>query len=375
MKKTAQFFAALLVIFSVVSTGRIHAQGCETETPTDGNKIMGYIQPQFDYYFFGNDASGNPIKNSTFMFKRARIGIMGSIPYNISYYVMAELSPVAGGPQLLDAYVTYSPFGKYLRFSVGQFKSPYSLELNTPCFALHTINRSTVVNQMAGPFREMGLMVLGSLGKEDLLTYRLALLNGTGINALDNNQNKTLAANIRFAPVKWLKIGASYKGGKVGLKQATGDQDSFKRYGIDLSLEKGSLLIQGEYLFGTDKGTIESGGGCGGKAAEISTGTDAVYELAQYKKNGFWALAQYNTPWNLQAVVKYETYNPDGTTYEYQGVMQNYPQNTTTIGINYFINDWTRIQVNYLYNAERKTNNIVHEYKNDALLIQVQVKF
>lgn len=375
IKKSAQLLAALFIICSTAAVNKIQAQGCETDTPTEGYKIMGYIQPQFNYYFYGNDANGNAVKNSTFLFKRARLGVMGSIPYNISYYVMTELSPVAGGPQLLDAYITYSPFGKYARFSIGQFKSPYSLELNTPCFALHTINRSTVVNQLASPFRDMGVMVLGTFGKNDWISYRVALLNGKGLNTQDDNQNKDLAANIHFTPLKWLTVGASYRGGLVGLKQANGDQDSFKRYAFDLTVNKGNLLVQGEYLFSNDKGVIISDGGCGGKAAEVTTTTLATTSLAEYNKSGFWALVQYKTPWNLQAVVKFQTYDPDGTIYDYQGVSQNYVENTTTLGINYFINDWTRVQVNYLYNAEKKTNGIVNEYDNDALLIQVQVKF
>jgi len=376
-KKSQIIFLLTGVLLFIFPFGKtINAQGCETDTPTEGIKIMGYIQPQFNTYFFGTDASGNPIKNSTFFFKRARLGVMGAIPYDISYYVMVEMSPVAGGPQLLDAYITYAPFGKKAMFSIGQFKSPYSLELNTPCFALHTIRRSTVVNQLASPFRDMGLMVLGKLGKNDFLKYRIALLNGTGINHLDINQNKDLAFSIHISPLKWITVGGSYRGGLIGNKQLNGDQEKFSRYAVDFTLKRSNLLFQGEYLWGTDVGTVISGGGCGGKkAAEIIMNPVELMTLASHNKNGYWALAQYTTPWNLQAVVKYQYYNSGNTTYTYLGQAQAFPESTMTLGFNYFINDWTRIQVNYLYNAEQKANGIVNEYKNDALLIQVQVKF
>ena len=41
-----------------------------------------------------------------------------------------------------------------------------------------------------------------------------------------------------------------------------------------------------------------------------------------------------------------------------------------TFGLNYYPNDWTRIQLNYIYAAESPS-----EINNDALLIQVQVRF
>ena len=44
----------------------------------------------------------------------------------------------------------------------------------------------------------------------------------------------------------------------------------------------------------------------------------------------------------------------------------------TTFGFNYFFNEWTRLQVNYLYKAEESANS---EIANDALLVQLQVVF
>ena len=41
-----------------------------------------------------------------------------------------------------------------------------------------------------------------------------------------------------------------------------------------------------------------------------------------------------------------------------------------TFGVNYFFNDWTRLQVNYQYKAEKGA-----EIPNDAILVQLQVKF
>ena len=362
-----------LLFTGILSTLSVPAfsQGCMDDGGDDPIKLMGYIQPQFTSVFFEEDKFGNTLyKPNQFYFNRARIGIRGNIPYDVSYYVMAELTPIyTGAPFLLDAFVTYAPFGKYVKFSMGQFKSPFGLELNTPCFALYTINRTLAENYLASPFRDVGLMILGStdtlFGKKDLITYKFAIMNGTGINHWDDNKYKDYVARLVISPWEWLHIGGSYRYGKVGKNDEKG-QKSKQRWGVDLSFEYNNILVQGEYITGKDKGLVGGGGGCGGKA------TSATNDLTEYNKNGYFVMLGYMTPWNLQPIVKYEYYDPDGTTYKYQWVEQNYIQSTITFGLNYFLNDWTRIQVNYLYNAEENSNV---EYPNDALMIQVQAKF
>jgi phosphate-selective porin len=359
---------ALSIFFlGITFSNNAFSQGCVETTSDDGPQIVGYIQPQFNSYFFDDDANGNAVKPSSFLFQRARIGILGSIPYDISYYVMAELSPVAGGPMLLDAFVSYAPLGKYFKVSMGQFKSPFGLEVNTPCFALHTIERSVVTNQLSTPLRELGIMFLGSFGKErDIVSYKLAILNGTGINHLDDNNNKDIAARVAVAPIDWITVGASYRSGFVGLINSSGDQKKRTRYAADISVEKMNFRLQGEYVWGEDQGLMAvTGGGCG----------KSTLALDNYKKNGFWAHIMYMTPWGIEPVIKYEVYNPNGTEYKYMDVTQDFGQSTWTFGVNYFLNDWTRLQLNYLYNVEETVGTQVNEFANDALYIQIQAKF
>ena len=365
MKKLVLLFA--VVILGISFSTNVFSQGCVEATSDDGPQVVGYIQPQFNSYFFGDDANGNAVKPSSFLFQRARIGILGSIPYDISYYVMAELSPVAGGPMLLDAFVSYAPLGKYFKVSMGQFKSPFGLEVNTPCFALHTIERSVVTNQLSTPLRELGIMFLGAVGKDrDVFSYSVAILNGTGINHLDDNNNKDIAGRIVGAPIDWIKVGLSYRSGMSGLINSAGDQKKRTRYAADLTVEKMGFRLQGEYIWGEDEGLFAAtGGGCGKSTLELDT----------YKKNGFWAHIMYMTPWGIEPIVKYEMYQPNGTDYKYLDVTQNFGQSTWTFGVNYFLNDWTRVQVNYLYNSEETVGGVVNEFSNDALFIQVQAKF
>ena len=70
----------------------------------------------------------------------------------------------------------------------------------------------------------------------------------------------------------------------------------------------------------------------------------------------------YMTPWNLQPIVRFESYEPN-TDLDFD------QKSVLTFGLNYFLNDWTRIQINYLYSAEKV------EIENDQLFVQIQVKF
>ena len=71
----------------------------------------------------------------------------------------------------------------------------------------------------------------------------------------------------------------------------------------------------------------------------------------------------YMTEWNLQPIIKYENFDLDTDT-------ENNAENVITFGFNYFFNDWTRLQMNYLYKVEEGT-----EISNDEILMQLQVKF
>lgn len=327
------------------------AQGCMEAESDEGVSVKGFLQPQFDYTFDGEN------NENTYKFNRARLGVVGNIPYDFSYYFILEASPFKGGEgkvYLLDAFVSYSRFS-FAKVSIGQFKSPFSLEQNTSCSGLHTINRSLVVNELAGPIRELGLMIHGDIIK-DKLKYKLAFMNGTGHGEIDDNSSKTIAGRVVISPLKFISIGGSFKHGKNPPKaDGVEVEDETMRYAADLELKFGEFLIQGEYIFGQDKGSSIEGGGCGETPVTV---------VGDFKKSGYFMQAMYMLPFNLQPILKLESYDADLDETEPNEKM------ITTFGFNYFFNDWTRLQLNYLYQAEKG-----HEVKNDMLMLQIQVKF
>ncbi|WP_319591516.1 porin [uncultured Draconibacterium sp.] len=326
-------------------------QGCSEPTSDEGVNVFGYLQAQYDYGFAEGD------NTNTFGFNRSRIGVMGNIPYDFSYYVLMETSPFKkDGPKayLLDAFITYNRYS-FAKVSLGSFKSPFGQELGTPCHSLYTINRSKFVNELTAPDRDMGLMILGG-SDTTLIQYSVALMNGTGLLEKDADKYKDLVGRVRLQPNDWMHVGGSFRFGKAASQDETvTEPDERTRLGAEFEIEKYGFLVQGEYIWSEDKGSYLVGGGCGG---------DPELVQGSVKREGLSIMALYNLTYNLQPVIKYENYNSD------LSLGNNNMEHITTLGINYFFNEWTRLQVNYEYKAEW-----YGETSNDMVMVQLQVRF
>lgn len=348
----------------------------EPASSSGGVSVIGYIQPEFKIAFNGENADGTSANDMGFYFRRARLGVTGNIPYDFSYYVMAEFSSFQNGPYLLDGFVTYNRFKPWFKISMGQFKKPFGLELGaTGCQDLYTINRSKVVNELTSPDRDLGVMLSGSTGakkffgleKENILSYVVSVTNGTGKNVYDIDRAKDFIGRLVIAPYEFISVGGSYQFGKQKNPDPTvKEMDERMRYGADITLKKYNFILQSEYVFGQDQGSKLVGGGCG-----------ATPELVQgnFKSNGYFAQLMYNTKWNLMPLVKFESYDSDMDKEDYDHTA--YRTSTWTFGLNYYPNDWVRFQLNYLSNIESSSSTDITNYNevpNDMFLLQVQVK-
>ena len=335
----------VLLFLSIFTSVRVYAQGCmEPTSSTGGVSVIGYIQPEFRMALNGKNVDGSSKNENSFYFRRARLGVTGIIPYDFSYYAMAEFSSFQNGPYLLDAFVTYNRFKPWFKISMGQFKKPFGLELGaTGCQDLYTINRSRVINELTAPDRDLGVMISGSTGakkffgleKENVFSYTISVTNGTGKNVKDNDQAKDFIGRLVIAPYDWISLGGSYHSGKQKNPDPTVTaMDERMRYGFDVTLKKYNFILQSEYVFGQDKGS------------------KLVMPLA-----------------------KYETYDSDMNKEDYDHTA--FRQSTLTFGLNYYANDWVRLQLNYLYNIETSSSTDITNYNeipNDMIQLQVQVK-
>ena len=392
MKRLILIISISILLFSQNS---VFAQGCMSGGD-EGVKVVGFFQPQYESYLYGDDNNGNSLNENRFTINRARIGFIGSIPYDFGYYLFVETSPFSNNsPKLLDAFISYKRFAPYATFVIGQFKSPFGLELNTPCHKLHTIYRSEVTSQLASPLRDLGFMVLGG-SDTTFYKYQFGLMNGKGMGLTDDNTNKDIVGRLTLNPFVNnddinLNIGGSFRFGQRATDQGDKD-DVVTRFGGEIEFEYKNFLLQGEYITSTYEGqnTIIQPiyGGCGGVI-----GHDTL-QPGTYKRGGFWIQAMYMTKWNIQPVIKYELYDPDldiavsnySTIDDFikdENINMNYLKGALqtsiiTFGVNYFLNDWTRIQLNYLYKIEESSSDISYLYfeeSNDAIVLQIQVQF
>ncbi len=332
---------SLALMMLLLCAGKAFSQGCESASSDDeAIKLFGFFQPQFETHKLGDET------DNSFKFKRARLGVTGNIPYDFSYYMVIENSAFVGGgnPYLLDAFITYGRFN-WAKVSVGSFKQPFGMEVNTSCSGLHTVERSMVSDQIVAPQRDMGIMILGG-DNTTFLKYAVALMNGSGLGIKDNNKKKDFIGRATIKPLDFLRIGGSFRYGFPST-----DFEERITYAGELEVNYGNFLLQGEYIMDMGDENLAAGGGCGSDPLVLGD-----------KSSGYYVQALYMTPWNVQPVVKYETFDRD----------LDSPSNsfsTVTAGLNYFFNDWTRLQVNYRYTMDDASLDPTE------IKVQLQVKF
>ena len=348
MKKFISIFIVLMISMLM---SQVQAQGCDAEDPNDSIapakiKIFGFIQPEYNYTL------SDPAE-STFKFRRARIGVRGRVFEDWTYYFMLETSPFIGGvgsAYLMDAFVTWDKHN-WARISVGSYKQPFGLEVQTACNALMTIDRAIVSDQLVVPQRDYGISIWGG-NVNTRLNYSFAIMNGSGLNKVDNNNKKDLIGRVTYKLFDFMTIGGSYR---YGFPKLNNNEDSRTTYGGEVLFDINNLHIQGEYIH--DEGAFDPGAdtGCGSEPLALGNERDGAYGM-------IW----YDTKWNLQPVFKYEFFDQD---LDLKDVPYRYSERMT-IGLNYYFNKAIRLQVNYQANIETVINE-----DNDKFLAQIQVVF
>ena len=288
--------------------------------------------------------------NDAFDLHRVRLDVRGSVTDSWSYDIYTEFGGT--GVKLIDAWTAYK-FGDYLKFTAGQFKIPFSLESLITDSQLEFIDRSQVVEALAGRSkdvispagnqqgRDIGLQINGSFLKVDdgyLFDYAFGVFNGAGYDvATDNNNHKDIDGRLSVHPLKNLVVSADFYNGVANYGLPAKNQTR-NRSGFDARYVIGPLSLQAEYDKGTD-GAI--------------------------KRNGWFGQAAYFVvPKRLQLAAKYDTYDPNKT-------ITTDRSSIYTGGVNFFFNEWTRITVDYLDRREETAAQI----KNNILEVQLQMTF
>ena len=311
-------------IFSVISDKQI--------------QINGYAQ--FRYQQFQPGAG----KISSADLHRIRTTINGQISNVWQYLLQIEF---ASSPKALDAYVRYSPYD-FLNLTAGQFKIPFSRENLCASNKLVMIDRSQVVEALVARSgdvvgnqngRDIGIKIDGHIINYDgrfLFDYAIGLFNGAGINTADNNNAKDFCGRFVVHPFTGIDLGTDYYNG-YDIWGNSGIAQQRTRFGLEANFDFTSVNLSMEYISGNN-GSIKRNG--------------------WYVQLGYFVIS--NT---LQVAAKYDAYNPN---IDITGsALINY-----TLGVNYSINNWIKLQANYLVRREESNKE-----NNDVTEIQLQVGF
>ena len=329
----------IVMMFVLASLTTIKAQE-KKSLIGDYLSISGWMNIQYDYESqLQNDDATLDVISNTFNVRRARLDFKGNITKNVEFRVQGDL---AGTPKLVDGFVKVK-LHKSFNIQAGQFKIPFTFENPQSPLTLEGIEYAQVISKLSGYSdmsgvktysggRDVGVMIYGNFfsfehnGKEiPILTYKLGVFNGNGMNNKDANLLKDIAGSIEVCPgVKGLMLAASYYGGNYYLndnaKNANRDRLTFGG-----KYENGRLTVRSEYITGkTDMAN-----------------KDGIYTLSSdgfYVAGGYWFDIAKDQ--RIRPVARYDFFRQDVT---------NPEKNSTyyMLGIDWWPYKNLRLLVNY----------------------------
>ena len=314
--------------------------------------LSGYTQAVYTSYQHpqpGKYADG-------FSIKRARLDFQGHFSSQFDYRLLVDFvgqsgangtAPTGGqliSPFLVESNITYKPFD-FLNVKAGQMIVAFSQENMTQDRNLDLIERSQVVNALVGRKadaasglvdsignqngRDIGIQVNGSLIRTQdsyLLDYFVQLLDGAGINTLDNNPSKDIDARLVLHPFKHLTLGGSWYNGTDRFTGSPSKDQKRSRWGAELALNYERFSVKGEYIRGQEGSSTVS---------HPQGGSGITQHEGWYGQAGYFVL-----PHKLQAVIRYDFYDPNTAKDQVKSTFYD-------LGLNYFFNVWTKLQVYY----------------------------
>ncbi|MCD8306264.1 MAG: porin [Prevotella sp.] len=320
----------------------------EKEKKEYGFNISKYAStPVFGAYIIGSykyTSQDGKHDGDGFNARNIRAYVDGSILTDFKYRLQLEFS---SSPHIKDFYLEWAHF-KEFSVKIGQFKRCFTFENPLNPWDVGMGDYSQAVKKLAGMGdkcgeastaggRDQGLQVQGDLfpvgkDKHRFIHYQLAVYNGNGINAADNNSRKDVIGTIQVQPIKGLFFGffgwtGDWKSGDVTVKR--------DRYAISGMYERDNWSARAEYVH--------------------SVG----HSVNEYNDDGTWsgtgrADAFYATvgvpvlPW-LKIYMKYDQYREQATNDTKHVIYGICP--------NFRLHKNLNIQLEYHYNNDRTSAN------------------
>jgi phosphate-selective porin len=333
--------------------------------------VGGMIQAQSDFGDKGDARFASA--NDRFYLRRARLNLQGKFLEEFDFRIEGEFAGSLGETtgnraQLTDAYVTWNRYD-FANVRVGQFKTPFGYEQLYSDPRLFTIERS-LANDRLTASRQIGVQAAGDL-LDKKVSYATGVFNGTGVNTSANDNDKWFWAG-RVGAVAWQgkvagqdarwSVGANAytdtdnnlagQAGEFGFDAVPGGarDNTFtgrrKAGGLDTQLHLGPLDLWFEYLRARFKPV------------------DAIPSRSFDADGWYLQAAYFVVPKTLQAVVKYDAFDPNLS-------LAANGASTWTFGANWFLKaDDLKLQFDYLLSD---IDGVAAQ--NKKLLVRLQTLF
>lgn len=304
--------------------------------------LGGLVQAQGE---FGDAGDSRFPKDNRFLLRRARLNGQGSFAEGFDFRVELDLggTGTALRAQMTDGYALWNRHPE-LNIRAGQFKTPFGYEQLAGDPTLFTLERS-LANDRLTLGRQVGVQVSGSQWQKRL-SYAAGLFNGNGVNnGANDGEDFLYVARITGVPAqgkvsgrdfKWSAGAGAYASkdggvtlGGLGFDSVTGGAvDNILAgeragLGLDTQVHLGSFDLWVEYLQGTFKPASEAP-------------TDELTAAGSYAQ-----LSYFVRPGKIQAVVKYEIFDPNTD-------KDSDDTATILVGANYYLKgDDLKLQLDY----------------------------
>jgi hypothetical protein len=263
-------------------------------------RLSGYLQAQY----LNDERSTNELTSPTatrnfdqFSVRRARVKF--TYQFNPTSRFVLQPDITSSGVTLKDGYVEFTePWTTWKHtLTAGQFNWPFGFEIMYSSSAREVPERSRVVRTLFPGERDRGVMLSG-LGLSDRLSYRVAIVNGTGTSqSFDFNKRKDLVGRVGYSFGAVDVGGSIYRGSDLVpvAGNTRGIEFDKERQGIDVQWATPitGLGIRGEYITGKQAPSS-------GSSRTESQDVDGWY---------FYAIQNLGT--RHQFVVRADQYDPD----------------------------------------------------------------
>lgn len=305
--------------------------------------------------------------------RRARINATAVYQENLEVRLETELAGSlseanAMRAQLTDGYVQWKAWPAAL-VRLGQFKTPFGFEQLAADPRLYTIERSLGNDRLT-----LGRQIGAQLGGDFLdrrVSYAAGAFNGTSVNSSSNDNSKfTLVGRVSAVP---LAPGAGASGprlafgldGYVSDDDQAGGQPSEFKFNTSTNKAADNIFAGKRSAWGADAQFALSRFELWSEYLKARYEPDNKKPADQVDAEAWYVQATwYLVPSRLQALVKYDAYDPNDD-------VANDETDTWTFGLNYYVrNHDIKLQLDYLSEDVASSDSV-----EGKVLARMQVMF